>query len=41
MVWADLATAGLKDKFTLLKNEAIESEQLKSVYDLMMRVKDL
>jgi hypothetical protein len=39
MAWISLVTAGLTDnQFSLLKSDAIDSDQLEAVYDLSMRV---
>ena len=41
MQWVNQVTTGLPTKFSMLKSDAIESEQLESVYDLAMRVNEL
>ena len=41
MQWVAQVTAGISSKFSLVRSDAIESEQLQSVYDLAMRVNEL
>jgi hypothetical protein len=39
--WAPAVTLGIDSKFSTVKSDAIEDEQFKSVYDLLMRVAKL
>ena len=41
MQWVTQITTGLATPFSMLKSDAVESEQLESVYDLAMRVNEL
>ena len=41
MQWVNQVTTGLTNKFSMLKSDAVETEQLESVYDLAMRVDEL
>ena len=41
IAWVKEVTTGLDPKFSLLKTELVDAEQLEAVYDLGMRVKEL
>jgi hypothetical protein len=41
MSWITQVTKGVETKFSLMKVEGVNSDQLESVYDLAMRIKEL
>ena len=41
IAWVKEVTTGIDPKFSLLKTESVDAEQLKAVYDLGMRIKEL